>query len=147
LNELNNNLPWECGLTFGTGVKANVKGYEPFPQWPIKLRQISVVAPYFHHAHLLLAADCSAFAYGNFHKRLTNGRVALVCCPSEYGDGMEKKLADILTLNDIESVTLVRMDAPCCCAAANVIISAIKRSAKDIPLRITTVFVEGEVVD
>jgi hypothetical protein len=116
-------------------------------QWPLKLMRISSVSPYFHRAHLLLAADCTAFSYGQFHRALMEGRTLVIGCPDAYGESFYDKLAEIVRLNDLRSVTLVRMDAPCCRRMTDAVILAIRKSGRDIPLRLMTVFAEGEVVD
>ena len=81
-------------------------------QWPIKLYKAPMLSPYYHHGHLLIAADCSAFSYPGFHDALSKGRVPLICCPENDFD-ITVKLADIFSLNDVASVTIVTMDKPC----------------------------------
>ena len=82
-------------------------------QWPIKLYKAPKLSPYYHGGHLLIAADCSAFSYPGFHDALSKGRIPLICCPENDFD-ITVKLADIFSLNDIASVTIVTMDKPCC---------------------------------
>ena len=83
-------------------------------QWPVQIKLVPVNAPYFHGADLLIAADCTAYAYGNFHEEFIRGRITLVGCPKlDEGDYTEK-LTSIIASNDIKSVTIVRMEVPCC---------------------------------
>ena len=96
--------------------------------------------------HLLLAADCSAFSYMGFHEGMLRGRVLTIGCPDIEGGGYLAKLEEILRLNDILSIRVVRMDAPCCRVFADAVIMAVRRSRKDIPVQFTTVFTEGEHV-
>lgn len=116
-------------------------------QWPLKLSKVSNVSPYFHKSHLVIAADCSAYAYMRFHQSLLCGRLLTIGCPDLEGDALFQKIRDVIRLNDVQSIRLVRMDAPCCARIADEIIMAIGKSGKDIPLQITTVFAEGENVE
>lgn len=137
-------VPWEAKDPFGAALYRE----EEFSlqQWPIKLWKVPDTSPYFHHAHLLLAADCVGFSYAKLHEKLTPGRIPLICCP-ENDFEITAKLADILRLNDIQSVTVVRMDAPCCAELTELALQAVKLSKKAVPLRTTTIFVDCEIVD
>ena len=116
-------------------------------QFPLKLMRISPISPYFHRAHLLLAADCAAYSYARFREAYGANRTLVIGCPDAYGESFMEKLVEILTLNDILSLTLVRTDAPCCRRMREAVMSAIRLSRKDIPLGISIVFIQGEVVD
>lgn len=115
-------------------------------QWPIKLWKVPVVSPYFHHAHLLIAADCSAFSCPTFHDKLSRGKVTLICCPATDFD-IATRLSDIFSHNEIESVTVVRMDKPCCADLTSFVFDAAKMSRFPVPIQVTTLFVDAEDVD
>ena len=115
------------------------------PQWPIKLWKVPVVSPYFHHAHLLIAADCSAFSCPTFHNRLSKGKVALICCPDSDFD-IATKLGDIFTNNEIASVTVVKMEKSCCADLTNFVFQAAKMSRLPVPIQVTNLFVNAEDV-
>lgn len=139
-------MPWDCPDTFGRDTYRPDEGQAHLCQWPLKMTMIPATSPYFHHAHLLLAADCSAFSYRSFHSAFLRDRVLLIGCPESDGDRFADKLEQILRLNDIRSVTVARMDAPCCASLSGTVVSAVRASRKDIPVQITTVFTEGEIV-
>lgn len=114
-------------------------------QWPIKLWKVPVVSPYFHHAHLLIAADCSAFSYPKFHDKLSKGKVTLICCPDSDFD-IATKLGGIFTNNDIASVTIVRMEKACCIDLTDYVFQAAKMSRFPVPIQVTNLFVDAEDV-
>jgi hypothetical protein len=113
------------------------------PQWPIKLWKAPVASPYFHKAHLLVAADCSAFSYANFHAAYAAGKVPLICCPATDFD-ITSRLADILRHNDVKSVTVVQMEAPCCRDLKEYVRQAVVHSHLPVPVQVATVFTPGE---
>lgn len=115
-------------------------------QWPIKLWKVPVVSPYFHHAHLLIAADCSAFSCPTFHDKLSKGKIPLICCPDSDFD-ITTKLEKIFSHNEIASVTIVKMDKPCCRDLTDDVFLAAKMSRLSIPIQVTCLFVEAEEVD
>ena len=138
--------PWESGDPFATSERLeNGEGFRLL-QWPIKLWKISETAPFFHGAHLLVAADCAAFCHVNLHERLTPGRIPLLCCPETDFD-ISMKLAKIISINDIRSVTVIRMEAPCCTELTDMVQTAIKLSRKPLPFQTVSVFVDAEEVD
>ncbi len=140
-------MPWDCLDTFGKRLYIKDSGQAHLSQWPLKIRLISPVAPYFHNAHLLLAADCTAFSYSNFHAAILRNRILIIGCPELDGEAFEGRLLEILKCNDIQSVAVARMDAPCCRKLTNAVIAAVKRCRKDIPIQFITVYAEGEIVD
>jgi len=140
-------VPWNCPNTFGKYANTAAPGQAHLCQWPLKLSKVSPVSPYFHKAHLLIAADCSAFSYVRFHSGLLSGRVLAIGCPDMEGDTFLERISQVVQLNDILSIRLVRMDAPCCAALADAVVLAVRKSGKDIPVQITTVFAEGENVE
>ena len=119
-------------------------------QWPVQIKLVPVNAPYFDGADLLVAADCTAYAYGNFHREFIRGRVTLIGCPKlDEGDYAEK-LTAIIRNNDIKSITVVRMEGPCCGGIENAVkralMAALQNSGKFIPWRVVTVTTDGRLL-
>ena len=115
-------------------------------QWPIQIQLTPVNAPYFDGADLLFAADCTAFAYANFAKEIQKGKITLIGCPKLDPVDYSEKLTAILEQNDVKSVTIIRMEVPCCGGIQNAAVTAMKKSGKFIPWQVLTVSVEGEVL-
>lgn len=116
-------------------------------QWPVQIKLVPINAPYFDGANLLVAADCTAYAYGNFHNEFIRGRITLIGCPKlDEGDYTEK-LTTIIKNNDIKSVTVVRMEVPCCGGIENAVKRALMASGKFIPWRVVTVTTDGRLVE
>jgi ferredoxin len=116
-------------------------------QWPVQLKLVPVNAPYFKNANLLIAADCTAYAYGDFHNRFIKGRIVLVGCPKLDEGSYAEKLTAILTNNDIKSVTVVRMEVPCCGGLEYAAIEALKNCGKMIPWQSVTISTDGNILD
>ncbi len=115
-------------------------------QWPCQIKLAPVQAPYFSGAKLLLAADCTAYAYANIHKDYMNGRITLIGCPKLDSIDYSEKLGEILRNNEIESVTLLRMEVPCCGGLEMAAKKALENSGKSIPLQVVTVSIHGEIL-
>ena len=116
-------------------------------QWPVQIKLVPVKAPYFDGAKLLIAADCTAFAYGNFHERFIRGHITLIGCPKlDEGDYAEK-LTEIIKNNDIREVSIVRMEVPCCGGIENAAKRALMASGKFIPWSVTTISADGRILD
>lgn len=115
-------------------------------QWPVQIKLAPVHAPYFHGAKLLIAADCAAYAYGNFHPDFMRGKVTLIGCPKLDGVDYSEKLTEIIRQNDIQSVTVVRMEVPCCGGIQNAVIAALKNSGKFIPWQVVTISTDGRIL-
>lgn len=115
-------------------------------QWPVQIKLVAVNAPYLDGADLLIAADCTAYAYGNFHQEFMRGRVTLVGCPKLDDGDYSEKLTDIIRLNDIRSVTVVRMEVPCCSKMEHAAMTALKNSEKRIPWQTVTISKNGRVL-
>jgi len=115
-------------------------------QWPIQLKLVPVTAPYLNHAKLLIAADCTAFAHGNFHQAFMKNHVTLIGCPKLDSVDYTQKLTDILTMNDIQSVKLVRMEVPCCGGLEYALRQAMQNSGKWIPWQVVVLSTDGEVI-
>ena len=116
-------------------------------QWPVQIKLVPVNAPYFEKADLLVAADCTAYAYGNFHGEFIRNKVTLIGCPKlDEGDYAEKLMA-ILSNNNIRSVTVVRMEVPCCGGIENAVKRALQASGKFIPWQVVTISTDGRILD
>lgn len=116
-------------------------------QWPVQIKLAPVNAPYFDGANLLVAADCTAFAYGDFHRKFIKNHIALIGCPKlDEGDYAEK-LTAILTNNDIKSVKVVRMEVPCCGGIENAVKRALQASGKFLPWQVVTISTDGRIID
>ena len=116
-------------------------------QWPVQIKLAPVNAPWFNGANLLIAADCTAYAYGAFHNDFIKNRVTLIGCPKlDEGDYTEK-LTRILTENDVRSLTIVRMEVPCCGGLENAAKRALQQSGKFIPWRVVTITIDGRAVE
>lgn len=114
--------------------------------WPVQLKLTPVKSKYFDGAHLLIAADCTAYAYGSFHEDFIDGRTLLIGCPKLDAVDYAEKLGEILYANDVRSVTLVRMQVPCCGGLELAARRAIAASGKDIPLSVVTVASDGRLL-
>ena len=116
-------------------------------QWPVQIKLVPINAPYFDGANLLIAADCTAYAYANFHNEFIRNHVTLVGCPKLDSIDYTDKLTAIITNNDIKSVTVVRMEVPCCGGIENAAKRALQASGKFIPWRIVTISTDGRILD
>lgn len=115
--------------------------------FPVQIKLVPVNAPYFENAELLIAADCTAFAYGNFHDRFIKGKITLIGCPKLDNISYADKLIQILAGNNIRSITVTRMTVPCCGGLSYAVQTALQQSGKDIPLRIVTISPDGKIVE
>lgn len=116
-------------------------------QWPVQIKLVPVQAPYFENANLLIAADCSAYAYGNFHSQFMKGKITLIGCPKlDEGDYTEK-LTEIIRQNNIKSVTVTRMEVPCCGGIEMAVRNALQASGKFLPWQVVTISTDGRVLD
>lgn len=115
-------------------------------QWPVQLKLTSVAAPYFHNAHLLLAADCTAYAYPDFHTDFMSGKTVLIGCTKLDAVDYSEKLAEIFRNNQIQSVTVARMEVPCCRGMEAAALTALKKSGKKIPFSTVVISTEGSVI-
>ena len=144
-----------CGCP-GTAAKAIHRqdapaGYAPqqsqLRQWPVQIKLAPVNAPWFDGAKLLVAADCTAYAYANFHQDFIQGRITLVGCPKLDSVDYSGKLTEILKSNDIRSVTVVRMEVPCCGGLENAVKKALQNSGRFIPWNVVTISTDGNILD
>ena len=116
-------------------------------QWPVQIKLVPVNAPYFDGARLLIAADCTAYAYAAFHERFIKGHITLVGCPKLDGVDYSEKLTEIIRENDIKSVTVVRMEVPCCGGLELAAKKALQQSGKFIPWQVVTISTVGNILD
>ena len=116
-------------------------------QWPVQIKLVPTGAPYFAGANLLIAADCTAYAYANFHHDFIRNRITLVGCPKLDAVDYTEKLTAIIRDNDIKSVTVVRMEVPCCGGIENAAKRAIQASGKFIPWQVFTISTDGRILD
>ncbi len=122
-------------------------GASQLRQWPVQIQLVPVNAPYFKNENLLVAADCSAYAYANFHEEFIRNRITLIGCPKLDEGEYSEKLTAILQNNDIKSVTVVRMEVPCCGGIENAVKTALKNSGKMIPWQVVVVSTTGEILE
>lgn len=116
-------------------------------QWPVQIRLVPAKAPYFDRAKLLIAADCTAYARADFHERFIKDHITLIGCPKLDDVDYADKLTDILKNNAVRSVTVVRMEVPCCGGIENAVKTALQRSGKMIPWQVVTISASGEILD
>lgn len=116
-------------------------------QWPVQIKLVPVNAPYFDGANLLVAADCTAFAYGNFHNEFIRNHVTLIGCPKLDEGDYAQKLTQIIANNNIKSVKVVRMEVPCCGGIENAVKRALMASGKFIPWQVVTISTDGRILE
>ena len=119
----------------------------PVKQLPVQIKLAPVKAPYFDQAKLLIAADCTAYAYGNFHQEFIKNKVTLIGCPKLDEGDYSEKLTQIIANNDIKSVTIVRMEVPCCGGLENAAKKAIQDSGKFLPWQVHTISIDGKILE
>lgn len=152
----NESLPCGCPSTHAkalrhTAAEASAQTaaavHSELMQWPVQIKLVPVNAPYFDRANLLVAADCTAFAYGNFHRDFIRNHITLVGCPKlDEGDYAEK-LTQIIANNNLKSVTVVRMEVPCCGGIENAVKRALQASGKFLPWRVVTISTDGRILE
>ena len=116
-------------------------------QWPVQIKLVPVNAPYFDGAKLLVAADCTAYAYANFHEKFIKNHITLIGCPKLDDIDYTEKLSAIIAENNIQSVTIVRMEVPCCGGLEMAVKNALMASGKFIPWQVVTISTEGNILD
>ncbi|WP_312102436.1 4Fe-4S binding protein [Pygmaiobacter massiliensis] len=116
-------------------------------QWPVQIKLAPVNASYFSGAHLLIAADCTAYAYANFHQEFMRNKVTLIGCPKLDSVDYSEKLTEIIRQNDIKSVTVVRMEVPCCGGIEHAAVTALQQSGKFIPWQVVTISTDGRILE
>lgn len=127
--------------------EAPMQAQSQLMQWPVQIKLVPVTAPFFNGAHLLIAADCAAYAYGDFHNRFIKNRVTVIGCPKLDEGDYSEKLTAILRQNDIKSVTVARMEVPCCGGLEHAAVTALKNSGKMIPWQVVTISTDGRILE
>lgn len=130
---------------------AEARTYSAVPsrlcQWPCQIKLVPPNAPYFDGADLLIAADCAAYAYGNFHNEFMRGHITLIGCPKLDGVDYSDKLTDIMANKNVKSVKIVRMEVPCCAGLENAVKKALRASGKFIPWQVVTLSTDGKIIE
>ena len=116
-------------------------------QWPVQIKLVPVNAPYFDGAHLLVAADCTAYAYADFHRDFIRNKITLIGCPKLDEGDYSEKLTEIIRQNEIKSVTVVRMEVPCCGGIEHAVRTALQNSGKFLPWQVVTVSTDGRILE
>ena len=116
-------------------------------RWPVQIKLVPVNAPYFDGARLLIAADCTAYAYANIHEEFMKDHVTLIGCPKLDAVDYSEKLTEIIRNNNIKSVTVLRMEVPCCGGLEHAAVTALKNSGKFIPWNVVTFSTDGRILD
>ncbi len=116
-------------------------------QWPVQIKLAPLNASYLSNANLLISADCAAYAYGNFHSDFIKDKITLIGCPKLDSGDYSEKLCEIIKRNDIKSVTVVRMEVPCCKGIETAVITALQRTGKFIPWQVVTISTDGKILD
>ena len=130
-----------------TVAEGGEKAVSQLAQWPCQIQLVPVNAPYFSGAKLLIAADCTAYAYANLHREFMRGKITLIGCPKLDDADYSEKLTEILLHNDIQSVTVVRMEVPCCGGLEQAAKKALQASGKFIPWQVVTISTDGRILD
>ena len=115
-------------------------------QWPVQIKLVPINAPYFDDADLLIAADCTAYAYGDFHREFIQNRITLIGCPKLDEEDYSEKLGEILRNNSIRSIVVVRMEVPCCGGIERAVQKALQDSGKSIPMQVVTITTDGRKI-
>ena len=138
----------EAGAPAGshTAAASGAEAPSQLAQWPCQIKLMPLQAPYYQGADLLIAADCTAFSYASFHDRFMSSKVTVIGCPKLDAVDYSEKLATIIALNDVRSVTVCRMEVPCCGGLERAAESAVAASGKDLPFRVVTFSVRGEIL-
>jgi len=146
--------PGSRAMTFGetnepeeSGVQAGTRPVSRLRQWPVQIKLLPTEAPFYDGAKLLIAADCTAYAYANMHEEFMKGKVTLIGCPKLDDVDYTEKLTEIIRNNDIQSVTIVRMEVPCCGGLQRAAENALKNSGKFIPWQVVTISRDGKILD
>lgn len=131
----------------GVGTNASAKAESHLGQWPCQIKLVHPAAPYFNNAHLLIAADCTAYAYADIHKDFMKNKITIIGCPKLDEVDYSEKLALILANNDIRSITVLRMEVPCCGGIVHAVKNAMLSSGKMIPWNVVTISTDGNITE
>lgn len=161
MNNIKNNSSCSSGFQCPSTVAKSIERKESAPsktikdisnisqlkQWPVQIKLVPINAPYFKNTDLLIAADCTAFAYANIHEQFMKNKITLIGCPKLDSVDYSEKLTEILKRNDIKSISILKMIVPCCGGIVNAVKTALVQSNKMIPWSITTVNTDGTLVE
>lgn len=136
----------EAAVMAAKAVQPSQATVSQLAQWPVQIKLVPTRAPWFDGCRLLIAADCTAYAYGNFHQEFIQDHITLVGCPKLDGVDYSIKLAEIFKANDIRSVTVVRMEVPCCGGLEFAVKRALEASGRSIPCRTVTISTDGRII-
>lgn len=131
----------------GSNIAEPMRQAPQLRNWPVQIKLAPINAPYFNKAKLLIAADCTAYAYANFHQEFMRGKVTLVGCPKLDAVDYSEKLTEILRQNNIKSVTVVRMEVPCCGGLEYAVRTALQNCGKLLPWQVKTISIKGDLLD
>lgn len=152
--KLGNKRPFSCPGTMAKAIKRDAAAPvqratvgSQLAQWPCQIKLVPVGAPYFDGANLLIAADCTAYAYANFHAEFMRNHITLIGCPKLDAGDYAEKLTAIIAGNDIKSVKVARMEVPCCGGIENAVKRALQASGKFIPWQVVTISTDGKILD
>ena len=144
-------LPCGCPGTHAKPIETNptesTYSSSQLSQWPVQIKLVPVNAPYFNGANLLVAADCTAYAYGNFHNEFIRNHITLIGCPKLDDIDYSEKLTQIIANNDIKSITVTRMEVPCCSGIDFAVKQAIVASGKAIPQNTVIISTDGKILN
>ncbi len=154
-SKVNDVLPCGCPGTHSKAIKRenntcvsdNSPAVSQLSQWPVQIKLVPVNAPYFDNADLLIAADCTAYAYGRFHDDFIRNRITIIGCPKLDSCDYSEKLMHIISDNNIKSLTIVRMEVPCCGGIENAARQALHESGKSVPLNVVTISTDGRIIE
>lgn len=142
--------PGSRAMNINHDISAGFSDFTPSPsrltQWPVQIKLAPINAPYFDNAELLIAADCTAYAYGNFHNDFIKGKITLIGCPKLDNIDYCEKLSALISNNNIKSITVVKMEVPCCGGIELAVQRAIINSAKPTPFKVITVSTSGKII-
>lgn len=127
--------------------KCEINAVIRLSQWPVQIKLVPVNAPYFSNANLLVSADCTAYAYSNFHERFIKNHITLIGCPKLDNEDYSKKLTQIIAFNTIKSITVVRMEVPCCSGLQKAVEKAVKNSGKQISCNVVIISADGRILN
>ena len=131
----------------GSNIAEPMRQAPQLRNWPVQIKLAPINAPYFNKAKLLITADCTAYAYANFHQEFMRGKVTLVGCPKLDAVDYSEKLTEIIRSNEIQEVTIVRMEVPCCGGLEMAAKKALQASGKFIPWQVVTISIDGKILD
>lgn len=135
-----------CAKACHEGAIGMVNGKAKLMQWPVQIKLVPVNAPYFDGADLLVAADCTAYACGSFHSDFMTGKITVIGCPKLDATDYSEKLGEIVKRNNIRSITVARMEVPCCGGIEHAVRKAVTDSGKNIPVAVRIITTDGNVI-